>query len=105
MCGIAGVILNTYRDVTDVHPRLLAMQEAMTHRGPDDSGLFLSSDGRVGLANRRLAIRDLSSARRMPMRTGNAAIWITYNGEIYNAAELRSDLEAMRYEFRSSSDT
>jgi asparagine synthase (glutamine-hydrolysing) len=105
MCGIAGLVLNAHRDSTDVHARLLAMREAMTHRGPDDSGAFLSADGRVGMVNRRLAIRDLSSAGRMPMMIGNGALWITYNGEVYNAGELRGDLETLGYEFQSGSDT
>jgi asparagine synthase (glutamine-hydrolysing) len=77
----------------------------MRHRGPDDQGVFVAPDGRVGLANRRLAIRDLSPAGHMPMANDDSSIWITYNGEIYNTDVLRSDLEALGCRFRSHSDT
>src|SRR2546428_13965134 len=87
MCGIAGIVLNPNAGLPDLRARLLAMREAMVHRGPDDAGLFLSTDRRVGLVNRRLAIRDLSPAGYMPMGTETSDVWITYNGEIYNAVE------------------
>ncbi len=77
----------------------------MQHRGPDDEGLYISPDGRVGLANRRLAIRDLSPAGHMPMSNADRSIWITYNGEIYNTNELRPELERLGCEFSSNSDT
>jgi asparagine synthetase B (glutamine-hydrolysing) len=73
--------------------------------GPDDAGLFLAPDGRVGLANCRLAIRDLSPAGHMPMATADGALQVTHNGEIYNADELRAELEARGHTFRSRSDT
>ncbi len=81
------------------------MAQAMEHRGPDDEGIWTNPNGRVGLASRRLAIRDLSPAGHMPM--GNAAgnVWLSYNGEIYNADVLRTELEHGGYRFRSSSDT
>jgi asparagine synthase (glutamine-hydrolysing) len=81
------------------------MREAMAHRGPDDAGLFLAPDCRVGLANCRLAIRDLSPAGHMPMATADGVLQITHNGEIYNADELRAELEACGHTFRSRSDT
>ena len=81
------------------------MAQAMAHRGPDDQGIYMSDDGRVGFANRRLAIRDLSPAGRMPMQTADGAVTITYNGEIYNADELRQALATEGYHFRSQSDT
>jgi len=77
----------------------------MRHRGPDDSGIHLMPGGRGGLVSRRLAIRDLSSAGRMPMRNDAGTIWITYNGETYNADELRVELQRMGFTFRSQSDT
>lgn len=109
MCGIAGIALRPERSLPDLRQRLAAMNAAMRHRGPDDEGIYLSADGRLGLANRRLAIRDLSPAGHMPMgiAAGGAeeALWITYNGEIYNAGELRAELEGQGRVFRSHSDT
>jgi len=105
MCGVAGLILGRPGPVPDVRACLLAMREAIVHRGPDDAGLFLTPDGRVGLANCRLAIRDRSPAGHMPMATTDGRLQITHNGEIYNADELRAELEARGHTFRSRSDT
>ncbi len=82
-----------------------AMAERMAHRGPDDEGVYVAPGGRVGLVNRRLAIRDLSLAGHMPMGNAAETVWITYNGEIYNADGLRAELEATGFVFRSHSDT
>ena len=81
------------------------MTLAMRHRGPDDQGVHVTSEGRVGLANCRLAIRDLSPAGHMPMGNADGSVWITYNGEIYNTDELRPELERLGYIFHSRSDT
>lgn len=105
MCGIAGIILKSAANVSGLEQRLGAMAQAMAYRGPDDEGIYLSADGRIGFVNRRLAIRDLSQAGHMPMSNSAADVWITYNGEIYNANELRVELEEMGYAFHSSSDT
>jgi len=105
MCGIAGIIRQPQTPLPDLAERLAAMAQAMTHRGPDDEGIYLDPTGQVGLANRRLAIRDLSPAGHMPMQTTDGAVTITYNGEIYNAGELRTELAALGYRFRSQSDT
>jgi asparagine synthase (glutamine-hydrolysing) len=64
----------------------------MTHRGPDAAGLWISEDRRVGLAHRRLSIIDLSESAGQPMCTRDGTIWITFNGEIYNHAEIREEL-------------
>lgn len=105
MCGIAGIILQPGAPAVELGPRLRAMLRAMGHRGPDDSGCYLSADGRLGLANVRLAIRDCSPAGHMPMGSADGATWISYNGECYNAGELRAELEQAGYSFRSTSDT
>lgn len=105
MCGIAGIILNPNRSLPDMQHRLQAMCDAMAHRGPDDSGLYLSPDERVGLVNCRLAIRDLSPSGHMPMESADGSTWITYNGEVYNADALRDTLTDQGYRFRSTSDT
>src|SRR5690349_4570051 len=99
MCGIAGIILKPSANSIDLQQRLDKMNQAMAHRGPDDEGSFISSSGNVGLANRRLAIRDLSPAGHMPMSDDEEPIWITYNGEVYNADMLRSELKAAGHKF------
>jgi asparagine synthase (glutamine-hydrolysing) len=105
MCGIAGILLNSNCSLPDLPERLRAMIQALHHRGPDDEGVYISSGGRAGIANRRLAIRDLSPTGHMPMTNSAGTVWITYNGEIYNTAELRLELERKGYCFRSTSDT
>ena len=82
-----------------------AMAESIRHRGPDGEGYWLSSDGRVGLAHRRLAIVDLSDAARQPMPNNDGSAQVVLNGEIYNFRELRAQLESKGHRFRSQSDT
>jgi asparagine synthase (glutamine-hydrolysing) len=77
----------------------------MSHRGPDDFGVRWSDDGRVGLAFRRLAIIDLTPAGHQPMSDVGGELWVVFNGEIYNFADLRIELAAMGHPFRSESDT
>src|SRR5205809_90472 len=104
MCGIVGIFHHS--SVERVDPdRLLLMRDSMTHRGPDDSGIYVSPDLSVGLAHHRLSIIDLSSAARQPMSDDQRRVWITFNGEIYNFAELRLDLERDGIVFHSNSDT
>ena len=105
MCGIAGIVVNPKHTAIGLKEQLQAMAHAMVHRGPDDGGVWLMPNGQAGLATRRLAIRDLSPAGHMPMTTADGLITITYNGEIYNADELRMALEQAGCRFRSHSDT
>ncbi|MDH5525231.1 MAG: asparagine synthase (glutamine-hydrolyzing) [Desulfobulbaceae bacterium] len=95
MCGIAGIFSfnnSAYR----VDETLLAsMRDTMVHRGPDGSGLWISTDKQVGLAHRRLSIIDLSDAARQPMTNEDGSLWISFNGEIYNHQELRAELEQL----------
>lgn len=105
MCGIAGIVLKPDKVLDNLDLRLEAMAHRMAHRGPDDQGVYIAPDGRVGLVNRRLAIRDLSAAGHMPMGNTVETVWITYNGEVYNANELRTELEADGFVFQSQSDT
>src|SRR5712672_2302415 len=81
------------------------MCDAIAHRGPDDAGTWISPDGGVGLGSRRLSIVDLSPAGHMPMSNEDGTVWITFNGEIYNLAELRRELEGKGHRFRSHTDT
>ena len=69
------------------------MRDTMIHRGPDGAGLWISPDRRVGLAHRRLSIIDLSTAAAQPMSNGDGSLQIVFNGEIYNHAEIRRELE------------
>jgi asparagine synthase (glutamine-hydrolysing) len=102
MCGIAGWFNRGGRTVDA--KALAAMSAALIHRGPDGDGLW--SEGAIGLAHRRLAIRDLSPNGRQPMADPTGRIVVTYNGEIYNDRELRGNLERnFGFEFRTSCDT
>ena len=81
------------------------MQIRLTHRGPDDRGLFTSNPGRCALAHTRLSILDLSPAGHQPMSTPDGRYWIVFNGEIYNYRELRQELERTGETFASQTDT
>lgn len=102
MCGIIGVV-----STTPLQDRLWLTtgRDAMTHRGPDDAGEWWSDDGRVGLAQRRLSIIDLSQAGHQPMHDVMGSLSIVFNGEIYNFSDLRDELIAKGYGFCSNSDT
>ncbi len=95
MCGIAG-ILNTPDASQSVSTELLGrMTDVMAHRGPDGSGLWVSDGRDIGLAHRRLAIIDLSDTAAQPMHDGSLVL--SFNGEIYNHAELRRELIALGF--------
>jgi asparagine synthase (glutamine-hydrolysing) len=103
MCGIAGWLLdNPGRGrVAD----LQRMLDAIRHRGPDDTGTHFSENYGVALGHNRLSIIDLTPGGHQPMVNHANGQVLTFNGEIYNFRELRSDLEARGYRFRSQSDT
>jgi len=101
MCGIGGVLFHA--KVLPNKEHLSAMSDAMRYRGPDDTGYFF--DVHVGLVNRRLSIRDLSSAGHCPMPSSDNLVQVVFNGEIYNWRELRLELEALNCHFISQSDT
>src|SRR6266540_1517483 len=93
MCGIRGALVFDGSPFTVTEPYLLAMRDAMVHRGPDDQGIWIGQGGRVGLAFRRLAIIDLSPAASQPMSNEDGTLRLLFNGEIYNHAEIRAELE------------
>lgn len=94
MCGIAGIV--HLEEQPPVSRDLLArMCDIIRHRGPDDSGLWLSEDGNVGLGFRRLAIVDLSAKANQPMANEDGSVHVVFNGEIYNHAEIRRELKAL----------
>ena len=101
MCGIAGYLQFNGDAVSPVVLR--RMGEAIAHRGPDGEGVF--SDGPCGLVHRRLAIIDLSPAGHQPMATEDGRYVISYNGEVFNFQELRIELEALGWHFRSRTDS
>ena len=105
MCGIAGIF--AYRDPAPPvdQAELVRVRDAMAARGPDGEGLWVSRDGRVGLAHRRLAIIDLTDAGLQPMSLPEAGLHITFNGEIYNYRALRAELEGAGRRFRTQTDT
>jgi asparagine synthase (glutamine-hydrolysing) len=103
MCGIAGVAAAANRSVA--REDLASLASALRHRGPDGEGIWLDPNGRVGLVHRRLAIIDTSERGAQPMFSGDQRYVITFNGEIYNFLELRSELEALGSRFHSETDT
>ena len=103
MCGIAGFVLaQPSLPTAELESRLWAMTGTIKHRGPDDQAVW--TDGLAGLAQARLAVIDLSAAANQPIPSQDGSVWLTYNGEIYNFAEIRRDLEALGYVFRSRGD-
>ncbi len=101
MCGIAGVLHRSGQGPVS-REAVTRMIQAIAHRGPDGSGVWVN--GPVGLGHRRLAIIDISGGNQ-PMGDSCERTWIVFNGEIYNFLELRSELEALGYRFRTRSDT
>ena len=101
MCGIAGIV-DVAGTMTIGAELLRQMTDALTHRGPDESGYHLEPG--VGFGHRRLSIIDLASGQQ-PMASEDQRCWLTYNGEIYNYRELRQELAANGYRFRTQSDT
>jgi len=89
MCGIVGIIKLNARETVD-EARLKRMRDVLRHRGPDGEGLWIG--GPVGLGMRRLAIVDVLGGRQ-PMANEDGTVWIVYNGEVYNHADLRPGLE------------
>ncbi|MEK9628593.1 MAG: asparagine synthase (glutamine-hydrolyzing) [Nitrospinota bacterium] len=101
MCGITGLV---HLDNSPVSlPVLQDMTEAISHRGPDGEGHWI--EGNVGLGHRRLSVIDLSIAGYQPMVSADHRFWLSYNGEVYNFRELREELKAKGYWFRSETDT
>ncbi len=105
MCGIAGFIGHANGDPARSAALLRRMVDTLAHRGPDADGVWQDTSGRVQLGHRRLAIIDLSPGGAQPMATPDGRGVLSYNGEIYNFAEVRAALEAEGLAFRSRSDT
>src|SRR5436190_16636323 len=98
MCGIAGIVGHGWD-----RRQLESMVSIQHHRGPDDTGKYISPNGQVGLGHNRLSIVDLSSAGHQPMSNSDGTSWLVFNGEVYNHVELHRELHD--YPFRSKTDT
>lgn len=93
MCGIAGRLVFEKSSRLVDKSLLVKMCNEMVHRGPDGAGVWVSSDGQIGLGHRRLAIVDLSKSAEQPMFNRDGSLSLVFNGEIYNHAEIRRELE------------
>lgn len=101
MCGITGLV---YLNKKKVSPNLIKkMTNSLIHRGPDGEGYWIENN--VGIGHRRLSIIDLSNEGAQPMQSQDQRYIISYNGEIYNYLELRSELIQLGYKFKSQTDT
>ncbi|MBD3306531.1 asparagine synthase (glutamine-hydrolyzing) [candidate division KSB3 bacterium] len=101
VCGICGkIVRDPHAQIAEADIR--RMCAVLRHRGPDESGVHVQ--GQFGLGHQRLSIIDLTTGQQ-PMCNARRDLWIVFNGEIYNFAELRADLETQGYRFRSQSDT
>jgi asparagine synthase (glutamine-hydrolysing) len=107
MCGITGYYLNKQTEESFLLHQINLMSDAISHRGPDDSGAWIDSSLGLAFGHRRLSIVDTSSAGQQPMHSHNDRFVIVYNGEIYNHRELCIELEKnnANIEWHSTSDT
>jgi len=102
MCGIAGIVGLSPGAASPHREALIRMASALSHRGPDELGLY--RDDRAGLAHARLSIIDLSTGQQ-PLADEGGTTWIVFNGEVFNYVELRDELMALGHRFRTRSDT
>jgi asparagine synthase (glutamine-hydrolysing) len=102
MCGINGIAFSSQSRRRVDAEMLKRMRDVITHRGPDDEGIYI--DERVGLGHRRLSIVDVASGHQ-PMTNEDDSLYITYNGEVYNHADYRDELEARGHVYRTHCDT
>ncbi|MFC1608485.1 asparagine synthase (glutamine-hydrolyzing) [Candidatus Latescibacterota bacterium] len=93
MCGITGALVFKNGTFSVTEPYIIKMRDVMEHRGPDGAGVWVAPDGRIGLGHRRLSIIDLSESATQPMCNEDGSLWVSFNGEIYNHAEIRDELE------------
>jgi asparagine synthase (glutamine-hydrolysing) len=101
MCGIAGFVAAEGL-AADALDRAIRMRDVITHRGPDAAGVW--RDAYAVLAHRRLSIVDLSGGQQ-PLANETGSVWVIFNGEIYNHADVRRELEALGHVYRTKSDT
>ncbi len=92
MCGIVGSLVTGDSSFRVTDPYLTRMRDTMVHRGPDGGANWIAPDGRVGLGHRRLSIIDLTTVANQPMSNEDGTLWVVFNGEIYNHADVRAEL-------------
>lgn len=102
MCGIVGML--GFKAPVDVQ-EFKEMRDSLSHRGPDDAGLWINKEQNIALGHRRLSFLDLSESGRQPMSNEDETLWLTFNGEIYNYLELRKILQAKGHSFKSGTDS
>src|SRR5829696_4329422 len=102
MCGINGIAFSSRSHRRVDAAALKRMRDVITHRGPDDEGIYI--DENVGLGHRRLSIVDVASGHQ-PMTNEDGSLYITYNGEVYNHADYREELESRGHVYRTHCDT
>jgi len=95
VCGIVGARVFSGSGFRVTESYISAMRDTMAHRGPDGADTWVSDDGRVGLGHRRLSIIDLSTVANQPMTNEDGSVVVVFNGEIYNHADIRAELEAL----------
>ncbi len=105
MCGICGVWEYGASEGSVESSLLTRMRDEMTHRGPDDAGELIFDERRGGFGFRRLSIIDLSAAGHQPMHGCDDRTWLVFNGEIYNHALLRAELEKRGHKYSSRTDS
>jgi asparagine synthase (glutamine-hydrolysing) len=105
MCGLTGFFSNRNQGSDEMRAVAARMADAIVHRGPDDSGVWVDSGAGIALGFRRLAIVDLSAQGHQPMRSASGRYIIVFNGEVYNHRSLRRELESDGCRFRGHSDT
>jgi asparagine synthase (glutamine-hydrolysing) len=105
MCGIAGFFERRGHSDGDAEIRVNRMADTLSHRGPDDSGAWIDAAAGIALGHRRLSIIDLSPLGAQPMVSADDRYVISFNGEVYNFQDLRTELESLGHRFRGGSDT
>jgi asparagine synthase (glutamine-hydrolysing) len=107
MCGVTGFLSHGGLSADTLKERVGAMTATLSHRGPDADGIWLEPEAGIAVGHRRLSIVDLSRAGAQPMHSSDGRWVLSYNGELYNTAELRHDVEKVHpdVKWRGHSDT
>jgi len=105
MCGIAGYYRPSGGRADELKAVVTSMARVLSHRGPDDEGIWVDAPAGIALGHRRLSVIDLSPEGHQPMSSSSGRYSISFNGEIYNFREIRAELEALGHRFRGHSDT